>query len=240
MATRDRTLEQCLALKKEYEDYLKPFPINDTYVVITGGGITNENASAGSQNPHECHEYKWQVKYIENPGDGTIIHDKWCITGDYPFDLSIEDPSGIIKGKIWILNEQPWVNDIIPREKLKYDGSNWNKINRPASNSYTCKFYVSRVYKYTSSTVPTPITYKTSPVLHTIIVVKSHSLDNYILAKYYLSEVENIVPLDNPPGAVKVNKMNFHIDNKYYGIDELEELLQVHPGPWPICGKELF
>lgn len=273
MATREHTLEECEALKKEYEDFLNDIEqVNDIYVTITGGIITNENTSAGSTNPHECHAYQWTVKYVENPQQGTITHVKWCLTGDYPFDLIIDDPSGVIHGTIWILNEQPWIQDIIPKEKMRYDGSNWNRNGRPAGMYYDCNFYVSRVYDYTPpatsggsgsgssgsstlatggstggstgsggtvGTTPTPIRYKTSPVLHTLRLIRSHTIDNYIIAKLYLSERENVVELREPPGAVKINKMNFNIGNKYYGIDEFDELLRVHPGPWPECGRDL-
>ena len=257
MGTRAHTLEECLALKKEYEDYLKEYPENKEHVVITGGNIINQNTSAGSTNPHECHMYKWQVKYKEVTNGGKIEHVKWCLTGDYPFDLRIEDPSGIISGQIWILNEQPWITDIIPKEKIKYDGSNWTHIGRPAGTTFDCNFYVSRVYKYypatggtggsggkpptreSGSTTPKPVIYKTPPVLHTLRLIKSHTIDGYILAKLYVSEKENVIQLTKPPGATKVNKMNFNIGTKYYGLEEFDELLKVHPGPWPDCGRDL-
>lgn len=259
MAKIRRTIEECKALKQRYISLLGDYPVNDSYVIITGGSITNQNTSAGASNPHELHRFMWQVNYREVPGQGTIKHKAWCLTGDYPFDLEITS-SGVIQGSILILNSQPWITDIIPKEKIKYDGSNWDRIGRPAGNSYTCNFYVSRVYEYippvpdTSSgtngntgssigsnnnsgsgvdTTPKPITYKTSPVLHTIKLIRSHTIDNYIIAKAYVSEIENVVELSNPPGAVKVNKMNFNIGNKYYGLEEFDELLRVHPGPWP-------
>lgn len=262
MAKIKRTLEECEALKQQYITLLGNYPVNDTYVVITGGNITNQNTSYGASNPHELQKFMWQVKYTEVPGQGTIKHIAWCLTGDYPFDLEI-NTSGTIQGTIWMLNEQPWISDILPKEKMKYDGSNWDRIGRPAGNSYTCNFYVSRVYEYTppapttsngstngssnnnnrsvgsnisgngTDTTPKPVIYKTSPILHTIKLVRSHTIDNYVIAKAYVSEIENVVELSNPPGAIKVNKMNFNIGNKYYGLEEFDELLRVHPGPWP-------
>lgn len=254
MGSRQLTPEQCEELKKEYEEFIKPYPINDSYVTIIGGKITNENTSAGSTNPHECHAYTWQVKFENHPADGAIEHVRWCLTGDYPFDLVIDDPTGLIHGNIWILNEQPWFQDLIPKEKIKYDGSNWNKIGRPAGMYYDCNFYVTRVYKYIPSSGGSgsgrskresgsgggqPITYRTSPILHTLRLIRSHTIDNYIIAKLYVSEIENVVELDNPPGAVKINKMNFNIGNKYYGLEEFDQLLEDHPGPWPECGRDL-
>lgn len=264
MAKIKRTLEECEALKQHYISLLGNYPVNDTYVVITGGNITNQNISYGASNPHELQKFMWQVKYTEVPGQGTIKHIAWCLTGDYPFDLEITS-SGTIQGTIWMLNEQPWISDILPKEKMKYDGSNWDRIGRPAGNSYTCNFYVSRVYEYTppapttsngstnsdnssgnrsignnstssgsgTDTTPKPVIYKTSPILHSITLVRSYTIDNYVIAKAYVSEIENVVELSNPPGAIKVNKMNFNIGNKYYGLEEFDELLRVHPGPWP-------
>lgn len=263
MAKIKRTLEECEALKQKYISLLGNYPVNDTYVVITGGNITNQNTSYGVSNPHELQKYMWQVNYREVPGQGTIKHIAWSLTGDYPLDLEITS-SGVIQGTIWMLNDQPSVTDIVPKEKMKYDGSNWDRIGRPAGNLYTFNFYVSRVYEYTppapttsngnssnnssssgskltnsntstggTGNLPKPIIYKTSPILHTIKLIRSYTIDNYVIAKAYVSAIENVVELSNPPGAIKVNKMNFNIGNKYYGLEEFDELLRVHPGPWP-------
>lgn len=262
------TFEELLKKKKEDEEYLNQFPIDPTpTTILTSGQIANEIVGH-SQNPHECHQFKYTVKYKDNTSP--VTHVKWVLTGDFPFNVQIDPTTGVINGTIWLLNMQPNFTDLYPTEPMRYDGSNWNKCGRPRGMYYDFKFYVSRVVTYLkggssgsgggsgksydksiressgggsgggSSGGGTPITVRTPPVEHIIRIIRSHTIDNLVVAIQYTKQRYNKIDLGVPVPELGgknyvINKMNFLYEGVEYGFEDIDKLIKVHPGPWPDC-----
>lgn len=226
------------------EAYIKTIPAGSTSCIVNSMAIYNQGGP--SQNPHECHHFTWATQW--DPGDGEIEHVKWVLTGDYPWNLQIDEMSGIITGTIWILNDMPFLKDQYGSEKMHYSGDNWDKTGRPPGTTYTFTFQAHKIHYYSpkqqndgdssgsgGESGPPPKVLCRSTGDLTLTTVRSWTVDNLIIARAYLSCETTDVPLKYPVDGLMYKTLNYEykIGNKAYRIGNFDELLRDHPGPWP-------
>ena len=217
-------------------------------VTITSAGMITNQTSGLSANPHECHEFNYQMLFTST---GNVVeHLSWELVGDYPNGISI-DNTGKITGTIMPFNLQPTVTDVNPHTPLKLDGSNYMENGRYRGATYTFTFTVKHNYTIINTNVPEVVDGVPLPLLPipesnttelSIMVIKSANIDNYLYFKEYLDVDEDIeetvLEMSNGEIVAKVKTDKRHITYngvKYYKND-LDELATVHPGPFSKCG----
>lgn len=200
--------------------------------ILSTGIIPNDAPVDSASNPWECHDFMHNTLHAET-GD-FALHVAWSIAGDIPNEITIDPGSGVISGNVKPLNYQDTgiVNDIIGKQPLKIDGSNFKEIGRPDSPFYLFSFTITRAYmiwvvKELGTMAPEVAT---SDV--TIKVIKNHDIDNLIYIKEYLK-----------PGTSMVNgfekKHTMNIDGVSYDKDSVDACIANHPGPFNHCGDGL-
>ena len=205
------------------------------HVIVPGGNIVNQSPQENAINPHECHMFVHQLLYTINPMGGSVNIDGWKMSGEVPLDLSIT-PIGTITGTIKLFNDQPFITDINSKETIALDGSNWNKVGRPESFTYTYQWEVWAEYIWTNPDgVPKP--FMSSPAIVTLMVIKSNTIDDYAALKAYLAPGTSKV--STAKGEVDVDH-RFDIKGTKYYFKDFEAFKAADPGPWPLCGDDRF
>lgn len=217
--------------------------------ITTAGQIVNQAGT--SANPHECHEFKFQVLFTET--SKVEEHISWELLGDIPSNLTIDD-SALITGTILPFGLQPTVTDNHPHTPLKMDGSNYLENGRYKNASYTFTFTVKRNYTITNEEIAVPDEEGNIPVLLpipesseseiSITVIKSANIDNFLFFKEYLDVDEELektlLSMNNGivETTIEVTKRYMTYNGIQYFKDDLDELTNVHPGPFSKCGLE--
>lgn len=188
--------------------------------------LINENGP--TQNPWECHFYRHQIKTETNEYYIKTIN--WSVNTNIPLSLSI-DNNGLISGNIAPLTtEQPGISDsdLNPKEQLKEDGSNWNKIGRYSNPFkdfvFTVNWTIKEYKDKTKNATKTEII--TLSANYTIKVIRNNDIDNLIFCVEYLKSGWSL-------------NLNINGEEKKYTKDNIEEYLRdnTHLTKWD-CWKE--
>lgn len=122
--------------------------------ITSTGTLANDVPINGAANPWECHEYIHQIQFEED--ENFLEHIEWYAEGYLPEGVSLDYEIGLLSGKVKPFNEQPACQDLIGgKEKLKYDGSNFDKIGRLQDTSFDFEFTINRLYVAIDETFPT-------------------------------------------------------------------------------------
>ena len=185
------------------------------------GMIINEEPVNGSSNPHECHTFKYQIKYSENfESTETLLSWEWFLTDDVPVGISIDD-NGLISGRIEPFIDQPSCQDNYPDEEIKLDGSNWLHNGQFKHPTYTFNFKVHRKYKYLDTLTTLEIEEEVINDI-SILAIKNNNINNLLFVKKYL-ETGHELKIDNDP----------------YFKDDINDFLSRHPGPFGCTGYKV-
>ena len=219
-------------------------------VTITSAGMITNQKSGLSANPHECHEFNYQMLFTST---GNVVeHLSWELIGDYPNGISI-DNIGKITGTIMPFNLQPTVTDVNPHTPLKLDGSNYMENGRYRGATYTFTFTVKHNYTIINTNTPEIVDGVPLPLLPipesnstelSIMVIKSANIDNFLFFKEYLDVDEELektlLSMNNGivETTIQVTKRYMTYNGIQYFKDDLDELTNVHPGPFSKCGLE--
>lgn len=183
--------------------------------IITNGLLNNQKPMDGASNPWECHDYEHVIEYTN--GEYFLSHIKWRLEGDVPIGLNIDINTGVISGNIATFNNQTSCVDRNIEESLLLDGSNHMNNGRFKHDSYIFNFKVIREYTETDETEE-PIIELISESDISIKVIKNNDIDNLIFCIKYLEAGHSI-----------------NVDGNKYKIDEIDELIKVHKGPFGNC-----
>ena len=154
------------------------------HVIVPGGKIINQSPQENAKNPHECHIFVHTLAHTINPMGGSVTIEDWKMSGEFPLDLEITK-SATIKGTIKMFNDQPFIKDISNVERIELDGSNWDRVGRPESFTYTYQWEVWCEYTHVSSE-GVVMKYMSSPAIVILMVIKSNTIDDYAALKAYL------------------------------------------------------
>lgn len=119
-----------------------------TTEIITNGLLGNEKLVKGASNPWENHEYEKRIEYTEDITIGaTIINREWFFRGINPNGLYINS-DGVIHGRVLDFTRQPSVKNLLPKETMLEDGSNWRNLGGLDGTTYTFNFEVGTRVEY--------------------------------------------------------------------------------------------
>ncbi len=207
------------------------------------GNLPNQKPVNGKANPMECHTFFHAMTFIETyePTEEYIEH-KWSLEGEVPSKLTI-DENGVISGKVLTFDLQENCRHALkPKEPLAPGGGNWLNNGRLNGPSYTFKFKVKKWIKYlvtpeaptgtdtdsdptddaTTEPVAPPEPYEEESehvVDVNIIVISNNNIDNLMFVRNYMATGKDM----------KIEKTTYTIDN-------MEDFLKRHPGPFG-CGE---
>jgi len=183
--------------------------------------LPNDLLSDGAMNPWECHTYSHTMQHVE---DGLFCeHIAWSMSGDIPVGLSMDAGSGTISGDVLHFGLQPSCQDNYPIEVFREDGGNYTSTGRFKELYFDFIVTIQRDYLVKGPNADgkpdcaTPLPESVSGVF-IIRVVKNHDIDNLLYLRNYLK-------------AGYYTKIE---DERYYE-DKIDELISLHPGPFPVC-----
>lgn len=217
-------------------------------VIITTTGMISNTDPTSKPNPHECHHFIANIDY-------TVVgvikeHKEWWLSGEYPKGLSIEGiENPILTGDIKPFSMQELEPDLYyPEEPLKADGSNRLNNGGFRDATYTFEFKIHHSYDIEEINpdplLPPLIINKEAESTVSILVIRSGNIANTLFLKNYLDvedleEVNDLV-VNNGQATleIKMTRRMIPYDGVHYYKENLEELYQVHPGPFSKCKGE--
>ena len=219
-------------------------------VVITSPTkLVNDVPENGAANPWECHNFIHTVLYTE--AANFISNSKWSLSGNVPVGLSIDPDTGIISGQISYFKDQPYATNNYPDEILLEDGSNYMNIGRFKDPSLVFPFTITREYNILNPLVEDPATPGAlDPAVTdlgngTVQLADGVTIAPMTVLESNFKDVEIKViknnDIDNLVYLVKYLEAGYHItvNGEKYFKDRVNELLQVHPGPFPNCTVQI-
>lgn len=210
-------------------------------VITSSGLITNEYPGL-SANPHECHDFSYQVLYTDHD---IKEHIEWYTSDTIPLGLEIDSITGIITGKIYPLHKQPdCQNNLSPKEDIKVDGSNRNNNGLYIDATHTFEFTVYRKYIISDPLFPEDPTKDIEEIAEStisILVIKSGNIANTVFMESMLDtedkEINNLIlGLDGSVSLeIILDRAHITLDGVKYYKEDSEALFNTHPGPFSNC-----
>lgn len=197
---------------------------------IIDSGILPNEAPGMKQNPRECELYTHLVKQIRD--DLFVQTISWELQGDYPQGLQIAEP-GIISGRIKPYAEQPAIDNSYPGKTPPFSGG---LDCLPGSQLQTFTFSFQVVWKFMewTSSEKTSQVPKTETATVQIMEIKNNNITNVAFVRAYLKAGKTHNPNVKVPGK-EYNIHTFGLGGKTYTYENVDEFLQVHPGPFLEC-----
>jgi len=185
--------------------------------------LNNDLLLDGASNPWECHQFSHQILHSE---DGNFCsHVAWSISGDIPIAVTMDPGSGVISGHMDYFELQPsCTGNNYPKETITVDGANNMNSGRFIPEFYDFVITVKRDYLIKGPNPATGAMDCVAPLpesvssTHIIKMIKNHDIDNFLYIHGYLNAGHII-----------------DIELTKYDKNKVNELLAVHPGPFPPC-----
>ncbi len=187
------------------------------HTVITSSGLITNEYPGLSANPHECHDFSYQVLFTE---DDVKEHIEWYTSDTIPLGLEIDPDIGIITGKIYPLHKQPDCQDnLSPKEDIKVDGSNRNNNGLYNDSTHTFEFTVYRKYyiyeelfDYMEDTDTTTIPYivdnriQNTDTRHVYLCIKDSELGDMLTDTEYFTDITDVEEIAESTVSILVIK----------------------------------